>query len=161
MNAIQKALTRLERGVLAAAKDAMQRVPDELYVATSEFLRDTSNSASDGLRIAKSKARYFTKPNTTKRLRSLYGNIERSLIQNEKGNVSDVTIKNGIFTVAFGYDPSTSVQAGPRTTTLKYAVINEGKGRPFLDPGFRKYMSDAQGFKALMKELEADILELA
>jgi len=91
----------------------------------------------------------------------LYGNIERSLIQNEKGNVSDVTIKNGIFTVAFGYDPSTSVQAGPRTTTLKYAVINEGKGRPFLDPGFRKYMSDAQGFKALMKELEADILELA
>ncbi len=161
MNAIQKALTRLERGVLAAAKDAMQRVPDELYVATSEFLRDTSNSASDGLRIAKSKARYFTKPNTTKRLRSLYGNIERSLIQNEKGNVSDVTIKNGIFTVAYGYDPSTSVQAGPRTTTLKYAVINEGKGRPFLDPGFRKYMSDAQGFKALMKELEADILELA
>lgn len=139
----------------------MQRVPDELYVATSEFLRDTSNSASDGLRIAKSKARYFTKPNTTKRLRSLYGNIERSLIQNEKGNVSDVTIKNGIFTVAYGYDPSTSVQAGPRTTTLKYAVINEGKGRPFLDPGFRKYMSDAQGFKALMKELEADILELA
>lgn len=161
MNAIQKSLTRLERGVLAAAKDAMQRVPDELYVATSEFLRDTSNSASDGLRIAKSKARYFTKPNTTKRLRSLYGNIERSLIQNEKGNVSDVTIKNGIFTVAYGYDPSTSVQAGPRTTTLKYAVINEGKGRPFLDPGFRKYMSDAQGFKALMKELEADILELA
>lgn len=161
MNAIQKALTRLERGVLAAAKDAMQRVPDELYVATSEFLRDTSNSASDGLRIAKSKARYFTKPNTTKRLRSLYGNIERSLIQNEKGNVSDVTIKNGIFTVAYGYDPSTQVQAGPRTTTLKYAVINEGKGRPFLDPGFRKYMSDAQGFKALMKELEADILELA
>lgn len=161
MNAIEKALTRLERGVLAAAKDAMQRAPEELSAYTSEFLRDTSESASDGLRIAKSKARYFTKPNTTNRLRSLYGNIERSMIPQGKGNISDVTIKNGIFTVAFGYDPSATVQAGPRSTTLKYAVINESKGRPFLDPGFRKYMSDAQGFKALMKELEADILELA
>lgn len=139
----------------------MQRAPEELSAYTSEFLRDTSESASDGLRIAKSKARYFTKPNTTNRLRSLYGNIERSMIPQGKGNISDVTIKNGIFTVAFGYDPSATVQAGPRSTTLKYAVINESKGRPFLDPGFRKYMSDAQGFKALMKELEADILELA
>ncbi len=161
MNAIQKALTRLERGVLAAAKDAMQTAPSQLYVYTSEFLRDTSESASDGLRTAKSKARYFAKPNKTKRLRSLYGNIERSLIEDGKGNISDVTIKNGIFTVSYGYDPSATVQAGPRSTTLKYAVINESKGRPFLDPGFRKYMSDAQGFKALMKELEADILELA
>lgn len=161
MNAIQKALTRLERGVLAAAKDAMQRAPHEISVYTSEFLRSSNESKGDDLRVSENRTRYFRKPNTTNRLRSLYGNIERSLIPDQKGNVSDVTIKNGIFTVAYGYDPSTSVQAGPRTTTLKYAVINEGKGRPFLDPGFRKYMSDAQGFKALMKELEADILELA
>lgn len=161
MNAIQKALTRLERGVLAAAKDAMQRAPEELSAYTTEFLRSSNESKKDDLRVTENGTRYFRKPNTTNRLRSLYGNIERSMIPQGKGNISEVTIKNGIFTVAFGYDPSATVQAGPRSTTLKYAVINESKGRPFLDPGFRKYMSDAQGFKALMKELEADILELA
>lgn len=161
MNPIQKALTRLERGILAAVKETMQRLPEELSVYAFDHLRSSEESASDVLRITAKGNRYFKKPNKTKKLRSLYGNIERSLTVGGKGNYSEVDIKGGLITGSFGYFPDTSVESGTRTQTLKYAVINENKGRPFLTPGFNDYLKDAQGFKALMRELEAQILELA
>jgi hypothetical protein len=45
-----------------------------------------------------------------------------------------------------------------------YAVYNEmgtarAKARPFLRPGFLDYMRDANGFKALIKELETTIVD--
>ncbi len=158
MNAIQKALTRLERGILAVVKEAMQRQPEELAVFTGEYLRDPSDKS--GLKKSKRGNLYFSTPNTTTRLRTLYGNITRATQPDNKGNISETTIQNGLISVEYGYDPNTSVKAGKRTTTLKYAVINENRGRPFITPGFKAYMNDAQGYKALLKELDAAILEL-
>lgn len=170
MNAIEKALTRLERGIVAAVKNVMQKAPEELSAYTLGFLRSSGDSKNDGLTVSdETKRRYFEKPNKKGRLRSLYGNIERSVTVGGKGNISEVELKGGKVVIAsFGYEPTTSVTAGPYTTTLRYAALHEGieksrikPKRPFVRPGFELYMKDAQGFKALMKELEADILELA
>ena len=143
---------------MAAAKEALQRAPIELNVYVSDRLQDPSKK--DGLVKSKSGNLYYKKPNTTNRLRTLYGNIQRSLQPRGKGNISDVTLQQGRVIVTYGYDTSATVKAGTRSQTLEYAKINEAK-RPFLLPGFNEYMKDAQGFKALMNELSDAIIELA
>ena len=94
----------------------------------------------------------------------MYGNISRSLGQGGKGNISNVEFRNGKFEVEYGYDPRTPVKSGKINQTLMYALYNEmgtsrAKARPFLKPGFAAYMRDANGFKALIKELETTIVD--
>ena len=179
MNAIEEALKRLERGVLSAVKETMQRAPQELSIYVAEYRQDPSKK--DGLErrekyrqtgnnlARKKKDRvknktagdfYYTKPNTTSRLRNLYGNVQRATLPKGKGNISDVELNGGKVLMTFGYNSDQVVTAGTRSVTLEYAKINEKK-RPFLVPGFKSFMSDAQGYKALMSELETAIVELA
>lgn len=150
-------LARLERGILAAIKQTVQSIPLELSAYVGEYLRDPSDQA--GLKVSQRTGnRYYSVPNTTNRLRTLYGNIQRSITVGGKGNLTAVYQKGGIIGMQFGYDPLTPVRSGTRNQTLEYARINE-KTRPFIEPGFRKYMTDANGFKAAMRELESAIVD--
>lgn len=158
MNAIEESLRRLERGVLSAVKETMQRTPQELSIYVAENRQDPSKK--DGLKKSKKGNLYYTKPNTTNRLRNLYGNTQRATLPKGKGNISDVELNGGKVLMTFGYNSDQVVTAGTRSVTLEYAKINEKK-RPFLVPGFKAFMSDAQGYKALMSELETAIVELA
>lgn len=182
MNAIEESLKRLERGVLSAVKETMQRYPQELSIYVREYLIDPNKK--DGLakrgkylntfaNLSKKKSKknktagdlYYTVPNKTKKLRTLYGNIQRAVTPKGKGNISEVELVGGKIVARYGIDGDTTVTAGSKTTTLTYAVEwDKGErptDRPFTTPGFKKFMSDAQGYKALMAELETAIVELA
>jgi hypothetical protein len=94
----------------------------------------------------------------------LYGNLTRAITPGEPGNISEVSVDRGVFTVNFSINTNEQVRAGTRTTSLVYAMLHElGKGgqkaRPFLRPGIAEYMKDQAGFAALIKELETDILD--
>jgi hypothetical protein len=162
MSDISQRLARLERGILAAVKDTAQRIPQELSIYVGDYMQGPQMKT--GMVTAKSGNRYFKPLNNTDRLRTLYGNIQRAITPGDKGNVSRVELRNGKFQIEFGYDPQTMVKSGTRNQSLMYAVYNEmgtarAKARPFLRPGFLDYMRDANGFKALIKELETTIVD--
>jgi len=160
MSDLSQRLARLERGILAAVKEVAQNIPEDLQVYTEDYL----NPNEAGQKTAKSGQRYYPRPNTGTKLRTLYGNISRSLGQGGKGNISNVEFRNGKFEVEYGYDPRTPVKSGKINQTLMYALYNEmgtsrAKARPFLKPGFAAYMRDANGYKALIRELETTIVD--
>ena len=160
MSDISQRLARLERGILAAVKDVAQNIPYELQIFTEDYL----NPNEAGQKTAKDGQRYYPNKNTSSKLRTLYGNIARSLEPGGKGNFSNVEFRNGEFKIEYGYDPNTPVQSGKNKLTLMYARYNElgtsrAKARPFLKPGFAAYMRDASGYKALIKELETTIVD--
>lgn len=158
MNAVTSMLTTLERGIAEAAKQAMQEVPLHQSVYVGEFLHDPSYNTNQVITARGN--RYYTKPNRTKTLRPLYGNIHRAVTPMDVGNVAHVELKSGIISATFGFDTSASVQAGTRKINLEYAAIQEKK-RPFLSKGFAKFYKDPQGFKAILDDLQEAILELA
>lgn len=162
MSDLSQRLARLERGILAAVKDVAQNIPQELTIYVGDYLQGPQMKT--GMVTAKSGNRYFKPLNSTDRLRTLYGNIQRAITPDEKGNISKVELRNGKFDIEFGYDPQTMVKSGTRNQSLMYAVYNEmgtarAKARPFLRPGFLDYMRDANGFKALIRELETTIVD--
>lgn len=156
MSDIQKRLRAAEAIILKRMKTMMQQAPIEISAFVGEFLRDPSDKA--GLRKSKSGNLYYTIPNTTDRLRTLYGNIQRAITVRGKGNYNSVEYRNGHFYLEFGYDPSTTVRSGTRTQTLEYAVINEAT-RPFLQPGFSKYLTDPSGWDSLRQQFEDMLIE--
>lgn len=158
MNAITSMLTTLEKGIAETVKNAMQRVPKELSAFTGEFLQGPDKK--DGLVKAKSGNLYYGVPNKTKKLRTLYGNIQRAITPSETGNVSHVELIDGVITVTFGVDFTANVTAGNKEITLKYAEGHE-KTRPYISRGFERYYKNPQGYAALIKELEDAVSELA
>lgn len=165
--AIAQYLERLTRAVLKATKTAMERVPMELYAYVAVNLEENEpivKAPEKGRRKTKANNIYFTSTNTGNTLRTLYGNLTRALIPGEAGNVSEVSVDGGTFTVNYSVDVNTKVRAGTRTTSLIYAQLHElgtggQKKRPYLKPGIAEYLKDKAGFPALIRELETDILD--
>lgn len=161
-----KKLDDLEKAILREIKNLVDRAPLEISARVSDFLM--SPSYKKGLKKSKNGNLYYSEPNTGTRLRSLYGNIRRAITIGKTGNYKSVTYKNGYFYVDFGYNPDTVVQAGNKTTTLKYAAMHEAEDRgkstsiqrPFVEPGFSKYMEEANGWEALRSEMEERIVQL-
>lgn len=148
-------LDQLQRLVLSLAKSAVQRVPLEASFVVGEFKQGPQ--PSPGLVIAKkSKQRYYSVPNKTKKLRSIYGNIDRAITPGDKGNISNVTIEGGRIIVEMGIDTSVTVQSGNYSKSLAYAVINE-KTRPYMTPGLALY--NKRDFPKLMDDLVTDLLD--
>lgn len=137
-------------------KQVMQTAPIEISAFVQGFMRSPSDKV--GLKTAASGNLYYAVPNTENRLRSLYGNLRRSVVVGGKGNYKKVEYKNNHFYIEFGYLPDTPVKAGNKTITLEYGPINE-KTRPFLEPGFAKYFADPEGWQALRQELEDILIE--
>lgn len=157
MSDIQKRLRQAEAIILKRMKTLMDTAPYEMSAFVGEFLRDPSDK--QGLKKSKKTGnRYYAVPNTTDRLRTLYGNIQRAITPRGKGNISKVEYRNGHFFLEFGIDTAMTVRAGTRSTTLEYAAINEAT-RPFIDPGFNKYFSDPEGWDALRQEFENMLIE--
>lgn len=154
-NDFARRIAKLEQQILADMKQTMQSAPIEISAFVQTFMRSPSDKK--GLvRSQRTGNFYYNEPNTESRLRTLYGNLRRSIIVGQKGNYKSVEYRNGHFYIEFGYAPDTVVRAGTRNTTLEYGPINE-KTRPFLEPGFAKYFADPEGWKALRQELEDSI----
>lgn len=156
MSDLSARLERLNRSILAAIKDAAEAIPNELTIFVGEFMADPSYKT--GLKTAKSGNLYYAQKNSSSRLRTLYGNIQRAIAPGDRGNITKTRIDTRGITVEFGYDPSTKVKSGTRSQSLGYAVINE-KTRPFLQPGFAKFMTDKNGAAAILRDLETDIVD--
>ena len=156
MSDLNARLARLERDILASIKETAESIPNKLTIFVGEFLADPS--FQQGLRTAKSGNLYYAQKNSSSRLRTLYGNIQRAITPNDRGNISNVKVSPKGVSVEYGYDPTTTVRSGTRSQSLEYAVINEKK-RPFLLPGFSKFMNDRNGMTAIIKELETDIID--
>ena len=156
MSDIAARLARLERGILAAVKDAAEEIPKELTIYVGEFMADPSYKT--GLKTAKSGNLYYAQKNSSSRLRTLYGNIQRAITPGDRGNITKTQISSKGISVEFGYDTNTTVKSGTRSQSLAYAVINE-KTRPFLQPGFAKFMNDKNGLSAILRELETAIID--
>lgn len=165
--AIEQYLERLTRAVLKATKTAMERVPMELSAYVLDYMDKGDpvvKAPAQGRRKTKAGNLYYSQTNDTKRLRTLYGNLTRALIPGEAGNVSEVSVDGGTFTVNYSIDVNTKVRAGTRTTSLIYAQLHElgtggQKKRPYLKPGIAEYLKDKAGFPALIRELETDIID--
>jgi len=154
-NPIEIALKRLADAVAPTVKGVfLQEGPDKLAVFYNEHLQSTTSPD----RTAKSGRRYYSRPNTTNELRTLYGNIQRALTPDarNKGNITDVTVSGDQVVFISGIDTDARVQAGPDTTTLEYAEFHEKgtsryRARPFLGPGFEDFVK--QGVPQLIDEV--------
>lgn len=146
-NAIAKALQDLQKAVLPLVKGyLLQEGAERLSIYYQRYLQPSSKPD----RKAKSGRRYYSKPNDTSELRTLYGNIQRALIPDgrQPGNITEITTSPKEVVLVSGIDTDASVKAGPDRTTLFYAELHErGKGgqkaRPFLGPGIRDFNREA------------------
>ena len=142
-NAIVTALRDLQKAVLPLVKGyLLQEGAEQLSVYYNRYLQPTTKPD----RKAKSGARYYSQPNNSSELRTLYGNIQRALSPDGRfpGNITEVTTNATQVVLLSGIDTSATVKAGPRSTTLFYAELHElGKGgqkkRAFLEPGIRDF----------------------
>lgn len=165
MNDLEARLKKAEAIILKRIKTLMDEAPYGISGFVLEFMRDPSDQK--GLVTSKSKSRYYTQPNTTNRLRTLYGNLTRAVTVRGKGNTKSVEYRNGHFYLDFGYDASTVVRAGNKSTTLEYGPMNEAKdrgkstsrARPFLEPGFNKYFQDPAGWEKLRQRFEDMVID--
>ena len=147
-----------------AYKQAVQRIvkdtADQIPYEVSAFIGDYLQGPQAKTGLVKSKKTgnlYYKVPNRTNKLRTLYGNIQRSISIGGKGNISEVKI-GGInkINIRFGYDTSTIVKSGTRSQSLEYAAINEAT-RPFLEPGFSEYISAKDGLPSLIADMVDEI----
>lgn len=156
MSDIAARLARLERGILAAVKEASQNIPEDLSVFILEEMDITSKGAA---RKTSTGAKVLPK-NTGNRLRTLYGNLTRALRPGEKGNISKSEFKQGKYTLEFGFDPTTKVTQGPRQGDLRYGLLHE-YGGTIPHPGGTPYIV-VEGGKAVFvsiakaQEIEAN-----
>lgn len=158
-NPILKAIERLEKSVLAIVKRRMvQEAPQVLIAFYNEFLQPTTKPD----RKAKSGRLYFSRPNSSNKLRTQYGNIQRALQPGETGNITEVAVTNGVVTVISGINEDATVQAGPDRVSLQYARFHEEgtknyKARPFLNPGFELFIKE--GLPDIVAQIEDDLVE--
>lgn len=142
-------------------KTLMDTAPKEISAYVGQYLRDPSDQ--QGLKKSQKTGNlYYKEKNTTSRLRTLYGNIQRAITPGRTGNISTVEYRNGHFYLEFAIDTDARVRAGTKTTTLAYAAMHEaserGKStapaRPFIEPGFAEYFSDPSGWDGLRDKME-------
>lgn len=128
-------LERLNRSILAIVKDAMQRVPEELsaYVLQNMTIGEQPRKTQLG-------NRRFDKPNTSNRLRTLYGNLTRAVQPGGPGNIARVEVNGAnIIEASLGIAEDTKVRQGKRTGDLRYWRIHE-YGGTVNSPGGTPYM---------------------
>lgn len=143
-NPISDALADLRKAVLPLVKGYMlQEAPQRLQTYYANYLQTETKPDRRSKRTGQ---KYFSQPNTTRKLRTLYGNIQRALAPDArfKTNISEVTVAGDEVVLLSGIDTDATVKAGKRSTTLFYAELHElGKGgqkkRPFLAPGIREF----------------------
>lgn len=140
MSDIAARLARLERGILAAVKETSQNIPEELSIFILDEMDFTSSvkTKTGGRKLPK---------NSGSRLRTLYGNLTRSLQPGGKGNISKSEFKQGKYTLEFGFDPMTKVTQGPRQGDLRYGLLHE-YGGTIPHPGGTPYIV-VEGGKAV------------
>lgn len=140
-NPISKALQDLARRVLPLIKGYLQQeAPVQLEAFYDEYLQTQSKPD----RRAKSGRLYYSRPNTSDKLRLQYGNIFRATRTRGKGNIYELFIEGNNVVMVSGIDTDQQVKAGPDTVSLKYAEFHEQgtsryKARPFLGPGFKDF----------------------
>jgi len=154
MSDIAARLARLERGILAAVKEASQNIPEDLSVFILEEMDITSKGAA---RKTSTGAKVLPK-NTGSRLRTLYGNLTRALRPGEKGNISKSEFKQGKYTLEFGFDPTTKVTQGPRQGDLRYGLLHE-YGGTIAHPGGTPYIFVGPGRVAFISKAKAQEYE--
>lgn len=151
MSDIAARIARLERGILAAIKDAIQIIPEELSIEILDQMDFTTSvkTKTGGRKLPK---------NTTSRLRTLYGNLTRALQPGGKGNISNITFKQGKYNIEFGFDPSTKVTQGPRQGDLRYGMVHE-YGGTIPHPGGTPYIIVGPGRAAFISKAKAQEYE--
>jgi hypothetical protein len=160
MNALTKAIENLQRVVLSTVKQRIvQEGPQILIAFYNDFLQP---STVPDRQAKKSKRLYFSQPNTSNKLRTQYGNIQRALQEGEIGNITEVVIKNDTVSFISGINEQATVQAGPDRITLEYARFHEEgtknfRARPFLNPGFALFMKE--GYPDIIEQIERDLLK--
>ena len=160
MNALTKAIENLQRVVLSTVKRRIvQEGPKILIAYYNDFLQPATKPDRQA---KKSKRLYYSKPNDSSRLRTLYGNIQRSLQEGESGNITEVVVKGDAVSFISGIDENATVQAGPDRITLAYARFHEEgtknfRARPFLNPGFALFMKE--GYPDIIAQIERDLLK--
>lgn len=148
-NAIAKALQDLQKAVLPLVKGYL--LQEGAQILSTYYQRYLQSPTIKPDRKAKTSGRlYYSKPNDTSELRTLYGNIQRALIPDgrQPGNITEISTTAKEVVLLSGIDTDASVKAGPDRTTLFYAELHErGKGgqkaRPFLGPGIREFNREA------------------
>ena len=143
-NSISRALRELRGAVLPLVKGYLLQ---QGAVALSEYYnRYLQPNTKPDRKSKKTKALYYSQPNTTDRLRTLYGNIQRAITPDgrNKGNITEIETTRTEVVLSSGIDLDAKVKAGPYQTTLFYAQVHElGLGgqrpRPFLEPGIRDF----------------------
>ena len=147
-----------KQAVQRIVADTAAQIPHELSAFTGDYLQGPQEKTG----LVKSKKTgnlYYKVPNRTNKLRTLYGNIQRSITVGDKGNISEVKIQGASASkvkINFGYDPKTIVKSGTRSQSLEYAAINEAT-RPFLEPGFSEYISAKNGLPSLIADMVDEI----
>jgi hypothetical protein len=159
-NPISDALADLRKAVLPLVKGyLLQEAPQRLQTYYANYLQTETKPDA---RSKKTGQRYYSQPNTSSKLRTLYGNIQRALSPDGRfpGNITELDVKQNKVRLLSGIDFSAKVKAGKRQTTLMYARLHETgeydpepgtkrrtkkegagefKKRPFLKPGFAEF----------------------
>lgn len=151
MSDLAARLARLERGILAAVKDAAEMIPERLSIEILDQMDFTSSTKT------KTGGRKLPK-NSGSRLRTLYGNLTRALQPGGKGNISKSEFKQGKYTLEFGFDPSTKVVQGPRQGDLRYGLVHE-YGGVVPHPGGTPYIFVGPGRVAFISKAKAQEYE--
>ena len=142
-NDLEKNLATLKRAILPLVKGYL--LQDGAFKLSTMYRRYLQTNTVPDRRSKRTGNLYYSQPNTTNRLRTLYGNLQRALSPDGRfpGNITEVTVSGNEVVLNSGIDLDAKVKAGNRTTTLFYAQIHElglnGKPRPFLEPGIRDF----------------------
>lgn len=142
-NPINNALRDLRKAVLPLIKGYL--LQEGAANLSTYYVENTRpNTVPD--RKSKRGNLYYSQPNTTNRLRTLYGNIQRALAPDgrNKGNITEIIVEGNEVVLSSGIDLDATVKAGKRRTTLYYAAIHEYglagfRARPFLEPGIAEF----------------------
>lgn len=121
-------------------------VRDELRKAElllNAYINDYTHGAEQrpGLREAKT-GRLYGGRNRTKKLYSMYGNLQRALNNpSNAGYVFDVRVTSDEVRLLKGADV-TKLTANGKRITYDYAAYWENNGRPFLLPAMKKFVKE-------------------
>lgn len=162
-NTLVDALDDLKKVLLPLVKGYFQQEAPERLLPYYERYLQSPNIKPD--RISKSGRRYYSEPNKTDKLRTLYGNLQRALTPDSRfpGNITEVTTNDKEVILLTGIDTDAKVKAGGRQTTLAYVAMNQAKdrgrstsrARPFQDPGVADFQK--QEMPKILKEISQEI----
>ena len=153
IKASERAKAQMQRQANIMMREAHENVriywSDFLHPATEKNYRISKGKLTKGQRIPLA--------NTTKKLYTLYGNLQRALTPKQKGSISKIEEgKDDITTTTIGIDTSVEVNAGKYTPTLIYAEAHE-ETRPYFLPGIEAYIAEAQ--PGYLKDIIADAVQ--